>query len=58
MEQLSSRKWQLTIYFSFITTIGLFTNALTGGEFMGIAITLIGGYNMANVMGKRYEQQD
>lgn len=57
-EKLRSRKWQLTVFFSTIDTIGLFTGHLTGGEFMGIAMALIGGYHLANTAGKKYEQRD
>lgn len=58
MKSLESRKWQLTIFFSIVTTVALFTGHIASGEFMGIAMALIGVYNAANVLGKKYGQKE
>lgn len=57
-EKLSSRKWLLMMFFSIVITVALFMGYLAGNEFMGIAMTLIGSYPIANVLGKKYEQRD
>ncbi len=57
-DKLGSRKWLLTVFFSVVTTIALFTGHVNSGEFMGIAMALIGVYQAMNVMGKKYGQKD
>ena len=57
-DKLGSRKWILTVFFSLVTTVALFTGHVASSEFMGIAMALIGVYNAANVMGKKYEQRE
>ena len=51
--QFRSRKFILAAVFTMAGVAGLFTGKLGGGEFIGIAATVLGLYGGANVLGKR-----
>jgi len=48
-----SRKFALAVAFTTVGTIGLFTDKIGGGEFIGLAGVVLALYGAANVMEKK-----
>ena len=48
----SDRKYFLAIFFSVVSTLGLFFGKITGGEFVTLAGVILGLYGAANVATK------
>lgn len=46
------RKFTLAIFFSLVSTLGLFASKLSGGEFVALVGTILGLYGIANVATK------
>ena len=44
-----SRKFMLACFFSLTATVGFFMDKISGGEYVGLALAVIGMYNLANV---------
>lgn len=54
MDQIfRNRKYSLAVLFSLTSVVGLFTGALSGGEFLGAAGLILGLYGGANVMERK-----
>ena len=54
---MRQRKFTLAVFFAAVGTIGLFTTKIGGGEFVGLAATILGMYNIANI-GQRYVESE
>lgn len=52
-DKYRSRKLALAVYFSVIGTIALFTDKVSGDQFVFLAGVVLGMYGAANVMEKR-----
>jgi hypothetical protein len=55
MEAFKSRKFILAVMFTVAGIAGIFTGKLGGGEFIGLAATVLGLYGGANVIAGKVE---
>lgn len=55
MDTLKSRKFILALVFTITGVAAMFTGKLGGGEFIGLAATVLGLYGGANVLAGKVE---
>lgn len=55
MNTLKSRKFILALVFTIAGVAAMFTGKLGGGEFIGLAATVLGLYGGANVLAGKVE---
>ena len=51
----TQRKFTIAVLFAVASIVGLFTEHITGGEFIALSSSILGLYGAANVMSKKVE---
>lgn len=52
-KRFTSRKWCLAVVYTVLAWVGLFTDKLTGGETVSLAVAVMGLYKVFNWLDNR-----